>query len=93
MSQGFLLSCNTEIRLPCFAEHCAALCVFPVASHVPAVYFWKYNQIYEATSSVPLGFPTHWNSPLCLELEASSSLHYRVMILSGFSAASHLLDC
>lgn len=64
MSQGFLLSCNTEIRLPCLAEHCAALCMFPVASHVPAVYFWKNNQIYEATSSVSLGFPTNWHSPL-----------------------------
>lgn len=58
MSQDFLLSCNDEIRLACFAEHLALLCVFPVASNVPTVYFWKYNQIYEATSSpVSLGFP------------------------------------
>lgn len=57
MSQDFLLSCTGEIRLACFAEHLALLCVFPVASNVPVVYFWKYNQISEGTySPVSLGF-------------------------------------
>lgn len=67
MSQDFLLSCNHEIRLACFAEHLALLCVFPVASNVPTVYFWKHNRIYEATfSPISPGFPTNQHSPLCV---------------------------